>query len=344
MSSHDNRSRHDRPIRSISNEDAGSAVDNGASDSLTPKSGPDSSLLLANGREVSVKLLAPLLQEIVRGKKYDPLAQGLEYRVYTSTELEGAVFKLATKPSPHTQLVVHSLRPNRAEAAAIADELVCDERAVPFVQVPLTIPVQSVRTGEVREESVEMIVQRKVRTVDRCWQSNKKDSHSVSVIARDLTAFHKDLIRAGYVDADLNSIKNVGYDTISQPTESLKLIDLGFVFRLPTEPAARAAAFASHGDATHPTLGEFLAGSIFYQFYEKALKDKEVRQVFTTLVKELFPALETAEMNALHTAYGAASTHIRSLPRDERVRAYIGLLRAPETADLINKVLAKLCR
>ncbi len=344
MISGDSRNIVASPTSDVAKVDAAVALGRDARSEGSPNSRQDSTLLLANGREVSVQLLTPLLQHIVQERKLRQIGEGLEYRVYTSPELEGAVFKLASKTAARSPLIMHPHHVEPSAASAVADDLIRHGHAVPFVRIPLTIPVQSVRTGKVREQLVELVVQREVLTVDRCWKTDRKDSLRVAAIGKDLAAFHTRLITAGYLDADLNCIKNVGYDYLAQNSDRLKLIDLGFVYRLPTDPVERTSAFASYGDSRHPTLGEFFAGGIFDRFYSKALRDKRVRQVFLTLVHELFPKLTTGEMKSLHRAYTSIGADIRSLPSNERVKAYIDRIRSPEHADLINSVLAKLCR
>ena len=322
---------------------AAAAFDKNARGEVARNSGQDSTLLLANGREVSLALLTPLLQHIVQERKLRLLAEGLEYRVYTSPELQGAVFKLASKTAALSPLIMHPLHAEPSEASAVADDLIQHGYAVPFVRIPLTIPVQSLRTGEIREQLVELVVQREVLTIDRDYKTNRKDTVRLATIGEDLATFHKRLITAGYLDADLNCIKNLGYDSLGQTSKALKLIDLGFVYRLPPDPVERASVFASYGDSRHTTLGEFLAGSIFDRFYAKAVRDKRVRQVFLPLVRELFPRLTTSEMKGLNRSYTSINTDIRAMPSNERVQAYLDRIRSPENADRINSVLAKLC-
>jgi hypothetical protein len=187
-----------------------------------------------------------------------------------------------------------------------------------------------------------VVVQQKLEAVEDCWRASRSNRGDLSRLARDIALFHRNLLVSGYIDADLNSIKNVGYNTKPDGSKALQLLDLGFVYRLPKERNERVDVLASYGDETHPTLGEFLVGSLLDRFYVKARKYKDVARVLKPLLGALFPTLTTEDMAAVHASYIEINREIQKMPRDERVAAYMSFIRADRHSQLIQGVLEKL--
>lgn len=299
-------------------------------------------LTLACGRRISVQELSPLVEQIVKDGKFRQIGHGMEFRVYDTQALEGVVFKLASTSKRNDRLLLTSLQLSSKERDLIADELTQRGLAAPSVRVKVTIPVESCRTGLISERTVKVVVQQKLEAIEDCWRECRSNRGKLSRLTRDFALFHQKLLASGYIDADLNCIKNVGYVTKPDGTKALQLLDLGFVYRLPNERDKRVDVLASHGDEAHPTLGEFLIGSLFDRFYGNARKHMDVARVLKPLIAALFPGLTSEDMVAVHAAYIQINRGIKKMPRDQRVPAYMSSIRGDKHRQLIRGVLEKL--
>ncbi len=327
-----------------SNQSGG--VDRGLNGDINPQNSREllsgSSLKLPDGRTLSKEELTSEVEHIIRDRAFSKIGEGIEFRVYAASRLEGIVFKLPSKRYCQNRLVLTPHHPSESESSMITNELVLSELAVPSVKLRVTIPVQSLRTGNVNERTVSVVLQPRVERIEDRLRDAIADRQAFKEHIADYIKFQLKLLSAGFLAADLDSVKNVGYITQSDGSQRLYLFDSGFVYRLPTDRAERREALASFGGQWHPTLGEFLVGSIFDRFYAKALKHPDVSRILRPLLGSLFPSLESKEMAHVHKTYLKINKSVRALPPEERVAAYLKRVRDSVNREVINSVLDKL--
>ncbi|HXV18632.1 MAG TPA: HAMP domain-containing sensor histidine kinase, partial [Candidatus Omnitrophota bacterium] len=219
-----------------------------------------------------------VLKKISNGE-ISPIGVGVQFVVYESDLLPGQVLKTqARHKQASRRFNITSLKTTPREQEGLYEELY--KSGLTVETKPVRVPWKD---AQGREGTLTVYLQKKVKLLKALLSDSDPDERisTLKVILQGLTKFHKRLWEKGFFDGDFRSLDGIG---VVGEKNLLRIIDYGFVYRLPSDPEERRRFLMNSGKVDEMSVGEFFVFNVLTRFKESIKRD-----LFDAYARQAFP-------------------------------------------------------